>query len=144
MQGTRRLRRSISQSGITLLEVLIAISLLGISFAAVFSGLHTALRSAERLDGYQRAVELASEKLDEFVLDPTVAAGEERSAVLPSGIRWEMRADLVDTRPLADPHRPAQLVRIHLQVLWPDGASTQKFSLQTLKLCIPEQPPSSP
>ena len=142
MQGIRSCRRPISQAGITLLEVLIAISLLGISFAAIFSGLSAGLRSAGRLEGYQQSVEFATEKLNELVLDPTVAAGQERSAVSPSGIRWKMRTELVDTRPLSDPERPAQLVRINLQVLWASGVGTQRFTLQTLKLYIPEPPPS--
>lgn len=143
MDGIRRRCRPVGEAGITLLEVLIAISLLGAGFAAVFSAMQAALRSDGRLEGYQQSVEFATEKLNELVLDPTVAAGQERSGVSPGGLRWEMNTELVDTRPLNDPDRPVQLVRINLQVSWAGGAGTQKLNLQTLKLYIPEPPPST-
>lgn len=143
MAGIRRRRHQpVGETGITLLEVLIAISLLGAGFAGVFSAMQAALRSGGRLEGYQQSVEFATEKLNELVLDPTVTAGQQRSGVSPGGIRWEMNTELVDTRPQNDPDKPAQLVRIDLQVSWAAGKGTQRFSLQTLKLYIPE-PPSS-
>jgi len=130
--------RQSADSGVSLLEVLIAISLLGVGFAAVFSGLSAALRTTDRLDRYESSVDYATEKLNELVLDPALTAGERRSGVSTAGIRWQAETRLMETRPLSDPNRPAQLVLINLEVSWDTRTGRQSFGLQTLKLCIPE------
>ena len=135
-------QRQPREAGISLLEVLMAISLLGISFATIFSGLSAALRTTDRLERFDRGNEFATKKLSELVLDPSVADGEVRSGVSPSGIWWRARTQLVDTRPLSDPKKPAQLVRIILEVSWRTRSGWQGLNLETLKLCIPEPPPS--
>ena len=129
--------RKSAECGVSLLEVLIAISLLGVGFAAIFSGLSAALRTTDRLDRYESSVDYATEKLNELVLDPTLAAGQRRSGVLAAGIRWQAETQLVETRPLADPNRPAQLVLISLEVSWNTPRGRQSFALQTMKLCLP-------
>ena len=136
----RYLRRG--EAGVSLLEVLMAISLLGISFATIFSGLSAALRTTDHLDRFDRANDFAASKLSELFLDPSLAAGQVRSGVSPSGIGWQARTQLVDARPLADPKKPAQLVRIMLEVSWRTRSGRQSLSLETLKLCLPEPPPS--
>lgn len=134
--------RGPAECGVSLLEVLIAISLLGAGFAAIFPGLSAALRTTDRLGRYESSVDYAREKLNELVLDPALTAGQRRSGVSPAGIRWQAETQLVETRPLADPDRPAQLVRITLEVSWNTRTGRQSFSLQSLKLCVPEAAPA--
>ena len=143
MQRVIHRQREPLEAGVSLLEVLMAISLLGISFATIFSGLSAALRTTDRLDRFDRGNDYAARKLSELVLDPSLAAGQVRSGVSPSGISWQARTQLVDTRPLSDPKNPAQLVRIILEASWRTRSGRQSLSLETLKLCIPE-PPTSP
>ena len=142
MQRTFQRHRGPREAGISLLEVLMAVSLLGISFATIFGGLSAALRTTDRLDRFDRGNEFATKKLSELFLDPSLVAGEVRSGVSPSGIRWQARTRLVDARPLSDPKKPAQLVRIILEVSWRTRSGRQSLNLEALKLCIPEPPPS--
>ena len=143
MQRIIQRQREPREAGISLLEVLMAISLLGISFATIFSGLSAALRTTDRLDRFDQANDVAASKLSELMLDPSLAAGQVRSGVSPSGISWQARTQLVEARPLSDPKRPAQLVRIILEVSWRTRSGQQSLNLETLKLCIPEPLPSS-
>jgi type II secretory pathway pseudopilin PulG len=138
-----RQRRQRHSCGISLLEVLMAIALLGISFATIFSGLSAALRATDRLSGSDRATAFATQKLNELYLDPSLQAGQVRSGVSPSGVWWEARTQAVGTRPWSDPKRPIQLLRIDLEISWPTRLGRQSLSLETLKLCIP-QPQTSP
>ena len=142
MQRVIQRQRLPLEAGVSLLEVLMAISLLGISFTAIFSGLSAALRTTDRLGLFDRGNDYAARKLSELVLDPSLAAGQVRSGVSPSGIGWQARTQLVDSRPLSDPKHPAQLVRILLKVSWSTRSGRQSLNLETLKLCIPEPPPS--
>ena len=130
------------EAGVSLMEVLMATSLLGISFATIFSGLSAGLRTTGRLDSFDRGNEFATRKLNELFLDPSLAAGQVRSGVSPSGLSWQARTQLVEERPLSDPKKPAQLVRIILEVSWRTRSGRQSLRLETLKLCIPEPPPS--
>ena len=128
-------------SGMTLLEVLMAVSLLGISFVTIFSGLSAALRATGRLDLFDRGNEFAIQKLNELFLDPSLQADDRRYGVSPSGIGWEARTELVEKRPLPGSEKPAQLVRIVLKVFWRTPKGQQSLNLETLKLVIPEPPP---
>jgi type II secretory pathway pseudopilin PulG len=143
VQKIKHRRRMGRQAGISLLEVLMAISLLGISFATIFSGLSAALRASDRLDRYDRGNEFATRMLNELLLDPSLTTGEVRSGFTPSGMHWQAKTELVESRPLFDPKKPAQLVRIILEVSWRTRSGQQSLNLETLKLCIP-QPPSNP
>ena len=127
----------------SLLEVLMAISLLGISFVTIFSGLSAALRATDRLDRFDQGNEFATLKLNELFLDPSLGPDQLRSGVSPSGIQWQARTQLVDERPLPGSEKPAQLVRILLQVSWRTRSGQQSLDLETLKLFIPE-PPAGP
>jgi general secretion pathway protein I len=138
----RRAVASGRSAGVSLLEVLIAVSLLGISFAAIFSGLSSALRTSNLLDGYGRSVEFASEKLNALALDPMLGPGEVRSGVSNSGIHWRATTQLVDKRPSSDPDRPVQLIRIRLETSWSASRGTRSFVLQTLKLRLPQPLPN--
>ena len=142
MQRIIQGRRERDEAGVSLLEILMAIALLGISFAAIFSGLSAALRTTDRLGLFDRGNDYAARKLSELMLDPSLAAGQVRSGVSPSGISWQARTQLMDSRPLSDPKHPAQLVRILLKVSWSTRSGRQSLNLETLKLCIPEPPPS--
>jgi len=130
------------ERGMSLLEVLMAISLLGISFVTIFSGLSAALRATGRLDAFDRGNEFATRKLNELFLDPSLTADQRFSGTTPSGIAWEARTMLVDERPLGGSQKPAQLVRIELRVSWRTRAGSQNLNLESLKLCIPPSPPS--
>ncbi len=130
------------QAGVSLLEVLIAVSLLGICFTALFSSFSTALRTTDRVDRYSRSVEYATNKLNELLVDPKLEPGQAKSGISDSGLRWRANTELVDKRPASGPDRPAQLMRITLEVSWTTPVGVQSFALQTLKLRIPEAAPT--
>lgn len=133
-----KLRVSSVEAGVSLLEVLVAISIMGICFAALFSGFSTALRTIDRIQRSDRAVTFAKEKLDELLLDPTLEAGEVRSGVSSSGLTWQARTLEADQRQGADPDKPIQLMRVRLEVSWKASGGQQNFRLESLKLRIPE------
>ena len=132
------------ERGMSLLEVLMAISLLGVSFVTIFSGLSAALRTTGRLDAFDRGNEFATRKLNELFLDPSLTANRWLTGTTPSGIEWEARTVLVEERPLPGSQKPVQLVRIDLRVSWPTRTGWQNLNLESLKLCIPTPPTPGP
>lgn len=126
------------EAGVTLLEILIAVSILGICFSALFSSFSTALRTTDRVGRYTQAIEFAHAKLDELLVDPTLGAGDQRAGTTASGLRWQAVTEVVDHRPGAGPDNPIQLLRIVLRVSWPAPTGSQSFVVQTLKLRLPQ------
>jgi prepilin-type N-terminal cleavage/methylation domain-containing protein len=124
------------QAGVSLLEVLIAVSLLGLCFAALFPSLSAALRTTGHLSQYDHAVEYATNQLNELVLEPALEPGQERSGISPAGFRWRAKTELVAQRPWL-PDRPVELMRMVLDVSWKSSAGEQSLRLETLKLRIP-------
>ncbi len=123
-----------SQKGISLLEILIAVSLLGVAFTAVFTGLSTALRTIDRVAQYNRAVDFALLKMNQVLLDPTLQPGFQRLGEFSSGETWAARAELVEERPGATANQRVQLLRVAVEVRWKLSRGEQRFALQTLKL----------
>ncbi len=127
-----------TEAGVSLLEVLIAVSLLGFGFTAIFSGFSTALRTVGRVDHYARVTDFAVSKLNELVVDPRLEPGQELSGISDSGLTWHARMELVDQRPGVSPDQPVQLMRVEVHVFWNTTKGSQSFALQTLKIRIPE------
>lgn len=135
-QTTRR-RAGRAQAGVSLLEVLIAVTILGLSFTAMFAGFSTALRTTGRLDHYNQVVAFANSKLNEVVAEGKLAPGQELSGVSERGWHWRARAELAEQRPGLIKSRPLQLLRVTVQVTWSSPNGEQSLALETLKLRIP-------
>src|SRR5439155_5502496 len=61
-----------SRRGFTLLEVLVATTIMGIAVVTMLSALSTSVRNATRLTDYDRAVLLGGAKMDALLSDPTL------------------------------------------------------------------------
>ena len=61
-----------SDSGFTLLEVMVASLILALTISALLVNLHNSLRNVERLSSYDRASVFAQHKMDELLADPTL------------------------------------------------------------------------
>src|SRR5207253_3904806 len=93
--STRRAR------GFTLLEVLVALAILGVAVVAVIQGFAQDLRLLKLAGDHQRAVQLADEKIREA---PVTAEQREQGA--EAGFRWERVIRLVEAPELAPPGGP--------------------------------------
>src|SRR3989454_12272792 len=63
-----------SRRGFTLLEVLVATTIMGVAVVTLLSALSTSVRNATRLTDYDRAVLLARGKMDALLVDPALPA----------------------------------------------------------------------
>ena len=124
-----------SRRGFTLLEVLVATLLMGIAVSGILSGLAAAARNASRLTGYDRAILLARQKMDELLVDDTVRRNVPLEGVFDPAIMgggsagWRARVAPFETAPGAGVGGWV-VDRVELEVWWMDGATRHAFTLE--------------
>jgi Tfp pilus assembly protein PilV len=118
-----------------LLEVIIALAVLGVAFALAMELLATGVRSAKASDYYTQAALLARQKLEEVAAKPSLAESAD-SGEFDGGFRWFTE---VQPLPQAEEELPAQLFQVRVRVTWPGRRSERFLDLYTLRMAIDEK-----
>ena len=124
------------QRGFTLLEVLVATTIMAVSIVGLVSMLSNTLRNAARLTDYDRASVLAKRKMDEILLDRQLPRFNTVQGIWPAeatgsvAVGW--RATVTPFE-IPDSFGPgtAVLDRVALSVYWRDGLDKERtFNLE--------------
>ena len=131
-------RRGQSKRGFTLLEMIVATTIMGIAIAGLLSGISGATRNAARLRDYDRVVQLARLRMNDLLADPTAGVGRGTEGVFPPEltgglpIGWRGAITVAEKSP-----QPAvgdfELDRYQLEVWWDSGGKRQTFALETYR-----------
>lgn len=119
--------------GFTLLEVLVATTIMAIAVTALVSNLTGSLRNLDRLTQKDRAATLAKRKMEEFLLNPALPhfqrlAGRWDPPHANDRQGWQLRVTPFDVPPTAGPGASV-LDRLELEAWWTDGAVRRAFIL---------------
>lgn len=123
-----------NRRGFTLLEVLVATTIMGVAVVGLMSSLSTSVRNSTRLTDYDRAVLVARSRMDSLLVEPvlpqlTMLEGP-IEGVFPGGAKsgWRARVTPFEAPPGAGPGATA-LERIELEIWWMDGDRRRTFLL---------------
>jgi general secretion pathway protein I len=128
----------LNQRGFTLLEILVATTIMAIAVAGVLSALSTSMRNASRLTDYDRAALLARHKMDELLTDRklprfVVSEGQwDPSMTNGRASGWRARVTPWEMPPKPGPGALI-LDRIELEVWWQDGERRRSISLESFR-----------
>jgi type II secretion system protein I len=120
--------------GFTLLEMLVASTIMAIAITGLLTTIAGATRNAARLRDYDRAVQLARLRMNELLADVTIPQGQTLSGAfdpqLTGGvpIQWEARLSTIEQPPLRMVGQP-ELERIELRISWNSGDQQRSFTL---------------
>jgi general secretion pathway protein I len=126
------------QRGFTLLEMIVATTIMGIAVVGLLTGISGSTRNAARLREYNRAVQLARLRMNELLLDQRLPRNIVVSGPFdPSqtgGIEagWQARLSSFEMAPLPAPGQMA-MDRIELEVWWTSGTVRRTFALESYR-----------
>lgn len=115
------MKRATRPRGFSLLEILVAMTILGVAVAALLAMMSGSLRNLSHAGDYDRAVREGRQKLKELLADTQAPRYRELSGSLGTGRGWRAWITAYDVA-----YRPAQagtpvLDRIELEIWWQSG-----------------------
>jgi prepilin-type N-terminal cleavage/methylation domain-containing protein len=122
------------KSGFTLIEVLVAMTILAMAFSVLFALSSRSLDGMRRARDIERRVGFARVKLDELRLIDDLRAGDQASGGLDDGTRWR-----VEVMPFVQPVRegpgltPDSVVRIQLSLEWQGRNEPQRWVIDSYR-----------
>lgn len=134
MQRRSRANTS-SEIGFTLLEVIIALAILGIGLTVTIELFSGSLRLGWISGEYTKAINYASLKMEEIATQKTVTEGEEEGE-FDKTFRWRVGVEKVDILPGdkgTEFKSPAEFYRVRVSVFWKSGSKERSASLESYK-----------
>jgi prepilin-type N-terminal cleavage/methylation domain-containing protein len=120
--------------GFSLLEVLVAVTIIGIGFSVVFAGMSGSLTGLGRAESTDRRVEQARLKLAELDLIQRLRPSDSASGQFDDGTRWTLES-VPFIAPIEEgPRRnAASVIRINLTLEWMGRNGPQKEVIQSYR-----------
>jgi general secretion pathway protein I len=129
-------------SGFSLLEVLVALALLGMTVSVIFGGMSKAVKTVRLIDDTERRIELGRQKLAELELLDGVKAGESAHGQFSDGTSWRVETSWF-IPPVDGPRpNPNAVIRLALALEWQSGQVAKSWSVDTYRFAPSPTPPS--
>lgn len=126
------------ETGFTLLEMIVATTIMGIAVVGLMAGISGATRNAIRLREYDRAAQLARLRINELLVDQRLPrntmVGGTFDPAETGGVEagWQAQLSTFEMPPVASPGQMA-LDRIQLEVWWTSGVQRRTFTLDAFR-----------
>lgn len=134
----KTLTRSKNQQGFSLLEILVAFSILALSLGIILKIFSAGLQTASLAENYTLAVEIAESLLAKTGEEEKLALGES-SGQENEYFNWRVQVTAMelDISPQLPPSLAAQIVQVKVIVSWGNENNPRAIDLTTLKLMPP-------
>jgi general secretion pathway protein I len=121
--------------GFTLLEVIVALAILGIGLTLIIELFSGGLRLGRASEDYTKAVNYASSKMQEIMTQDNVEEGTGEGE-FDDRFRWQVEAKKVDILPgekSTEFKPPVELYKLTIDVLWKSGSKERSARLETYR-----------
>ena len=132
----RRLRRRRTDAGFSLLEVVIAVVLVGVIFGAIIQAFSYSLRNISQVNVYQIALQLAQNKMNELLIDESIIEDGALDGSWDDNYSWRavMETREVDDLTVDKNRLTTRLLHIRLTVTYTNEGRRREVRLFTIKL----------
>ena len=123
-------------TGFTLIEVTVALAILGIGLTVIIELFAGGLRLARTSEEYTKAVNYAGTKMEEIVSKQKIEEGSEEGE-FDDTFRWQVGVKKMDILPIEknpDFKPPVELFEVKVKVLWKSGSKERSTSIESYKV----------
>ena len=128
-----------TKRGFTLLEMIVATTIMGIAVAGLMSGISNSTRNAARLRDYDRVIQLARLRMNSLLADPGATVSGQRDGLFDPAITgglecgWRAQVGVFEQGSLTPGEGDYVLDRIQLEVWWMSGGQRRTFPLESYR-----------
>ena len=126
-------------AGFTLLEVIIALAILGIGLTVIMELFSGGLRLGRVSEEYTKAMNYACLKMEEIAIQNTVTEGEDEGEFNDT-YRWKVNVEKVDILPGdkgTEFNPPVEFYHVRVNITWTAGSKERSASLESYKTVKP-------
>jgi general secretion pathway protein I len=127
--------------GFTLIEVLVAVAILGVGLTVLIELFSGGLRLGRASEEYTKAVNYARLKMEEMALKPTIEEGSEEGGFNET-FRWQVEVKKVEILPIEnkpDFKPPAQFFQVQINIIWKSGSKEKSTRIESYRTIKPEE-----
>lgn len=117
-----------NRSGFSLLEMIVAIALLGLAVSGLISMISSSLAGAAMTREYERAAMLAKTRMNELLVMRPIPLGAPMSGAFSESSGWEATAR--PTLEFGSSATGSQIVRVDLKVWWQAGSERRSIDFE--------------
>ncbi len=143
MKGKLIDRRNVrSNPGFTLIEVVVALAILGIGLTIIIELFSGGLRLGRASMEYTKAVNYARMKMEETMAKSAIEEGTQEGESDDKTFRWQMgvkKVDLLSIDKSLDYKPPVELFKFKIDVFWKSGSKEKSTSVESLKTMKPRE-----
>jgi general secretion pathway protein I len=128
--------------GFTLIEVVVALAIIGVGLTVIIELFSGGLRLARASMEYTKAVNYARVKMEEITLKPPMEEGTQEGESEDRIFRWQVgvkKVDLLSIDKSVDYKPPIELFQVKIDVFWKSGSKEKSTSVESLKAIKPEE-----
>jgi general secretion pathway protein I len=128
-------RNIFSTIGFTLIEVVVAMAILGVALTVIIELFSGGLRLARTSAEYTKAINYARMKMEEIAVKQTMEEGTQEGE-FDHTFRWQVETKKVDVLPIEkgiDFKPPTELFQVKVYVLWKSGSKERSTRLETYR-----------
>jgi len=133
LQDKQNLRNKINEDGFSLLEVIVALSIMAVGFVTVLQLFSGSIRSVNMSEQYLKATNLAKSKMNLLEINNYKTTKFEGTCAGEENYNWDLEVSPYLTT-LNSVENNIQLSEVLLRVLWSDANQHRNIELRTLKL----------
>jgi general secretion pathway protein I len=128
--------------GFTLIEVVVALAILGVGLTVIIELFSGGLRLGRASMEYTKAVNYARIKMEDTMAKSAVEEGTQEGESDDKIFRWQMGVKKVDLLPIDKSigyKPPVELFQVKIDVFWKSGSKEKSTSVESLKAIKPEE-----
>jgi general secretion pathway protein I len=127
--------------GFTLIEVLVAVAILGVGLTVLIELFSGGLRLGRASEEYTKAVNYARIKMEEIAVKPTIKEGSEEGEFNET-FRWQVEVKKIEILPIEnkpDFKPPAQFFQVQINIIWKSGSKEKSTRIESYRTIKPEE-----